>query len=261
MWGGRLVAAGERTSVGRGPLCALIAAMAVGAPEAFGCSVSTGCNFDVHTVRPEFPVTVMHQGQPLRGAKVSVSYMSEDKPQALEFETDASGHAEVRNLRPGRWSLSVSYLGVSGGGGCLQVSSFPLRTAHRSLSYNWGDSASASTAIAGSVVDSQPGRTGNPLLDRVRRIQVPIPGARLRLESPSKGELGSKLTDEKGEYSFDEVPDGVYVLYVEDVRAYIAVPPTRWLIRKSSAASSTRVVFFTQGDSGSCGGPLAALFK
>lgn len=253
MWGGRRGVGEGRTSVPRGLLCAVISVMAVVAPVAFGCSVSTGCNFDVQTVRPDFPVTVMHQGQPLRGAKVSVREVSAEKPQTLEFETDARGQAQVSNLKPGRWSLHVSYLGVSGGGSCLRVSRSPLRIPHRSLEYHWGDVAVDSDTISGLLIDSRPGNTGSRLFDRIRRLNVPIVGATLTLDSPTGGSVPAIRSDEKGEFSFGRVPDGVYVLRVEGGQTLSAYPLTRILIHISQRAPMKKLVLQTQDGESNCG--------
>ncbi|HSZ62849.1 MAG TPA: carboxypeptidase-like regulatory domain-containing protein [Terriglobales bacterium] len=210
------------------------------------------CLDDGIEMQQNFVVAIAHGGKPLTGVAVQI------KGNAKEFTvfTASDGKARITDLPPGVYWLDVEFLGIGAAYRCFHVSDRPTSRAKRRLRYEWGDEAPATRRLAGSLIDSQPNKTGTPLWNLLHPVDVPIVGANLKLQNPTTGAIYTTLSDSQGDFAFDTVPAATYVLHIEGGRvgdrSYDA---TDQLVELSPQASRDTLVFKrSAGGGGSCGG-------
>ena len=221
------------------------------------CS-AVGCLDRGIELRRNFTVRVTHQGKPLAGVTVQITADSEGgshKP--FSGLTSRDGTAHFTNLSPGDYWIKADLLGISAGYECFHINSSASRKAKKSRRYEWGDEPPAARQAIGRLIDSQPGKGGNPLENLLHRVDVPIAEARLELRQPVVGTVYTTLSDANGHFAFDRVPDGVYVLHIaahtaNGTRAFDA---TDLLVRLSDTArEGTMLLSRREAGGGSCGG-------
>jgi hypothetical protein len=179
------------------------------------CSL-VGCADRGVELRRNFSVAVTHQGKPLLGVIVQIISNSEGgSHQSFSRLTSRDGTAHFTNLSPGDYWITADLLGINAAYECFHIGSSESRKAKKSRRYEWGDKPPATRQAVGRLVDSQPGKGGNPLENLLHRSNVPIAEARLELRQPVKGTVYTTVSDANGHFAFDRVPDGVYVLHIE----------------------------------------------
>ncbi len=139
----------------------------------------------------------------------------------------------------------------------LPYQTFASRKARKTRRYEWGDMAPAIRQTIGRLVDSQPGKGGNPLENLLHRVDVPIAGARLELRQPFMGTVYTTISDANGYFAFDQVPEGTYALHIEAGTASgdRTVDSTDLLIQLSiTAKQGTLLLARREAGAGSCGG-------
>jgi hypothetical protein len=201
-------------------------------------------------MRPNFVIAITHGRKPLNG--VAVQIRGNDK----EFTvfTTSDGKARIDDLPAGLYWLDAEFLGIGAAYQCFHVSDRPTSKAKRRLTYDWGDDAPATRRIAGSLIDSQPNKSGTPLWNLLHPVDVPIVGANLKLQFPT-GAVYTTMSDSQGDFAFEAIPAGTYVLHIEGGsagdRGYDA---TDQLIELNPQASRDTLLLKRSAGGGSCGG-------
>jgi hypothetical protein len=205
--------------------------------------------------RRDFVILVKHEGKPLRGVKIEIKSNAPNVDSTTYTGvTGFDGKAAITNLSPGEYWLSASLLGISAVYQCFHVAQQPSRRAKRAMVYIWGDLAPAMQRVAGRLIDSQPGTGETPLWNIIHRQVVPIAGARLRLQNAISGEVFEATSDDHGEFRFDPVPTGTYVLHIEGGATGRSYDPTDLLMKVRATATKNAVVLTRQEPSGTnCG--------
>lgn len=219
--------------------------------SAGACSLA-GCLDDGIEMQQNFVVAIRHGGKPLAGVTVQIKGNGKE----VTVSTTSDGKARIGDLQSGLYWLDVEFLGIGAAYHCFHVSDRPTSKAKRKVNYEWGDDAPATRRLAGSLIDSQPNKTGAPLWNLLHPVDVPIVGANLKLQDPATGATYTTLSDSLGDFAFDTVPGGTYVLHVEGGsagdRGYDA---TNQLVRLSPQASRDRLLLKRRAaGGGSCGG-------
>ncbi len=228
--------------------------------ESAGCSAAMCLNRGVEA-RPDFKVTVRHEGRPLPGTNVKVTGYADGKAVVIySGQTDRKGAVRVTNLKPGDYWLEADKLGISAAYHCFHVATRRGFRARSRFNHTWGDFPVPIPALSGNVVDSQPGVGPSPLLNQIHRTAVPMSSVNLRLESALGDLKRAAVSDEQGAFHFEQVPPGIYVLHVEggvNVRAY---EPTDLLVRLSEAGEGQKLLL-TRIDNSGCGDPAIRIEK
>jgi len=221
------------------------------------CSLA-GCSDRGFELRRNFSVMVTHQGKPLPGASVQITGNSEGSShQSFSGLTSSDGTADFANLPPGDYWIKADLLGIEAGYECFHINSSASRKAKKRRRYEWGDDALAATQAVGRLVDSQPGKGGNPLQNLLHRVDVPIAEAHMELRQPVTGRVSTTVSDANGHFAFDRVPIGTYVLHIDAGTAPGNRPfdATDLLVRLSNTAKrSTLLLSRREPGGGSCGG-------
>jgi len=221
------------------------------------CSLA-GCVDRGVELRRNFIVTVTHQDKSLPGVSVQITGNSDVAGhQSFSELTGVDGIAHFASVPPGDYWIKADLLGIEAGYECFHINSFASRKAKKSRRYEWGDMAPAIRQAAGRLVDSQPGKGGNPLENLLRRVDVPIADARLELRQPFIGTIYTTVSDANGHFAFDRVPEGTYVLHIEAGTASgeRSFDSTDLLIQLSiTAKQSTLLLARREAGGGSCGG-------
>jgi hypothetical protein len=220
------------------------------------CSL-VGCLDRGVELRRNFIVTVTHQDKPLPGVSVQITGNSDVAGhQSLSELTGADGTAHFASLPPGDYWIKADLLGIEAGYECFHINSFASRKAKKTRRYEWGDMAPAFRQAIGRLVDSQPGKGGNPLENLLHRVNVPIVDARLELRQLSMSTVYTTVSDANGHFAFDQVPEGTYVLHIEArTSGDRSFDSTDLLIQLSiTAKQSTLLLARREAGGGSCGG-------
>jgi len=222
------------------------------AAAAFGCSMA-GCLNDGDELRPTFTILVTHAEKPLAGVSFHIIAKGTER---FSGTTDEAGIVRVEKLTPGLYWLNGEILGTGVAYTCFHVSLRPSRTAKRTLTYKWGDDATSTSRIAGVLVDSQPGKGGTPIWNLIHRTDVPIVGASLKLQDPITGANYVASSDRDGKFSFEALPDGIYVMHIEGgVAGDRGYDATDEVISLDASASHNWLEFRRrEAGGGSCGG-------
>jgi hypothetical protein len=206
--------------------------------------------------RRSFAVLVKHDGKPLGGVRIEIAtYVTNAAKVSFAGETGIDGKAVISNLPPGEYWLAARLLGVQIADQCFHVARRASIGAKRAVRYQWGDLVPAVRRIAGTLVDSQPGTGESRVRDLIHRVNVPVDGAALRLENALTRESFGTVSDSGGNFAFDPVPDGTYVLHVEGGNTGRPFDPEDLAIKVSGTATSDAIAL-TRRDAagGSCGG-------
>jgi len=221
------------------------------ATPAHACSMA-GCLGGGDEMQRAFLVSFRHDDKPLAGVELKITGNGRD----FTLVSSGDGRVHVENLPAGEYWLQAQLLGISAAYQCFHVADRPSSKAKRRLSFGWGDEAPAFKKIAGRLIDSQPSRSSSPLWNILHPVEVPIIGASLKLQDPISGEAYTTISDSQGEFAFDTIPAGTYVLHVEGGSAagrdYDA---TDQLIALSPKATRSSILLKrSTGGGGSCGG-------
>jgi hypothetical protein len=229
---------------------------------AVACSLA-GCIGNGVETRPNFVVVVTHDGKPLVGVTIQVTAFGDGKAtEHFSAITGRDGTAPVAGLRPGAYWLNSDLLGVSAGSQCFHVGVHSSWTAKRKLKYAWGDLAPATQQIAGKLIDSQPGHGESPIMNFIHRVDIPIVGARMKLQDPLTGNIYSAVSDDNGYFTFDSAQKGIYVLHIDSgtISKDRDYDSTDLLIRLSDTAKRQSLLLERrEAGGGSCGGTYLEL--
>lgn len=200
-----------------------------------------------------FVVLVKHHGKPLQGVTIRVT----DSAATVRFSgiTASNGMVRAATLPPGNYWLSADLLGVNAAYHCFHVADRASRRAKQRMTYEWGDLAPATSRIAGTLVDSQPGTGDTPLWNLVHRVNVPVREARLKLQNPLTGAIFNTVSDQNGAFAIEGVPPAIYVLHIEGGKSGRDYDATDLLINLSPRATKDTIVLTRrEAGGGSCGG-------
>jgi hypothetical protein len=226
------------------------------------CSLAGCLNNGIETQR-NFVVRLTHDGKPLAGVTVQVAAFGDEKATGhFSAITGMDGTARVTGLRPGTYWLNADLLGISAGSECFHVGLHSSWRAKRKVSFDWGDLAPATRQIAGKLIDSQPGHGESPLWNLIHRVNVPIGGARLKLQDPLTGKVYGAVSGDDGGFAFDSAPKGIYVLHVDSgtVSSDRDYDSTDLLIQLSDTATRNSLLLKRrEAGGGSCGGTYLEL--
>lgn len=220
------------------------------------CSLA-GCSDKSVEFRPDFAVRVLHQGKALPRVNVQVTTFGEgEKRIVFSGMTGADGTVRVTPLAAGQYWLDVELLDITAASECFHVSPSASRKAKREITYQWGDLAPSTRQIAGKLLDSHPGKGGTPIWNLIHPVDVPITGARLRLQNPLTDAVYRTSSDEDGNFTFVSTPPGTYVLHIDSGRVSEGrdYDATDLLIRLSDRAARDNLVLRRkEAGGGSCG--------
>lgn len=170
-------------------------------------------------LRPDFKVTIRHDGKPLRHVRVTVTANNAGSASAaFSGFTGSDGSVSVQGLPPGDYWISAERLGIQAAEHCFHVAASSQRSwkAKKQLQYEWGEFPfPVVRQVLGTLIDSQPGRGESPLLNAIHRVDVPIRGAHLKLQSPNTDQSFVTTSDADGRFEFQGVPAGTYALHIE----------------------------------------------
>lgn len=239
-------------------IAVLLSLLPLLAMPAGACSVGACADSGVEVNR-NFVVVVKHDGRPLAGVTVQIiANAGNGTHRQFSGVTDSDGKLQVANLPAGDYWLDAELLGITAAYHCFHVGQRTSRKAKRRLTYEWGEFAPATRRIAGRLVDSQPGTGESPLWNLVRRVNVPISEARLRLQNPITGDAFKATSDQDGIFEFGSVPQGTYVLHVEGGKSGRVYDATDLLVELSPTATRNTLVLM-RSDADGCGGTSLGL--
>jgi hypothetical protein len=208
-------------------------------------------------LRRSFTTTVTYQGKPLPRVSVEVIHNLEGGTQTLAELTGSDGIARFSNLPPGDYWIKANLLGISAADECFHIDASASRKAKKNVHYEWGDEADSVAQARGRLVDSQSGKGSHPLDNLIHRVIVPIPDARMELRDPLTGATYKSVSGPDGQFVFEHVPNGTYVLHIDDTKGAqdVALDATDLLIRVDDHAKRRALLIShrTPGG-GSCDG-------
>jgi len=223
------------------------------APRA--CSM-VGCINNGVEMRPDFVVKVTHDGKPL--ARVSVVVRNGSGHGSFSGITVSDGTVHVTGLAAGEYWLETEFFGIDADVQCFHIANRTSRKAKRKVEYEWGDFVPATRQMAGRLIDIVPASPGGtPIWNLLHSVNVPIDGAKLRVQDPFSGAIYSTVSDVDGHFSFSQIPDGLYVFHVPagTIPSGRQYESTDVLIRLSDRARwGTFEVVWRLPENGSCGG-------
>ena len=226
------------------------------AVQANACSFASCLSSGIE-MRRDFVVKIKHADKPLPGATVEIKGLQDNSRKRFSSTTAKDGSVHITNLAPGDYWLNAEFLGITAAYHCFHVTEVPSRKAKHALAFNWGDEAPATRRFAGKLVDSQPSKGGTPIWNLLHRIDVPIVGARLKLQNAIADAAYSATSDTNGTFAFDGIPNGIYVLHIDGGKA----PPDReyetsdlLIVLDPSAKRNLLLLRRSEPSGGSCGG-------
>ncbi len=214
------------------------------------CSITEICPHHGFEAAKKFTVTVRHAGKPLQGVLVKV--IPDHEGLEISGTTEAPGMIQFENLRPGKYHLSVSMLGINTVYQCFHISKWTTGlNAKHTLTYNWGDDAPETRQIAGKMESHRFVAQAN-----VKHTDIaPVAGIHLTLTDPVTGARFETTSSPEGSFRFGGIGEGVYILHSdgdERLRYY----PDAMLIRLNPTAARTELVLELGGGGGDCRSPL-----
>jgi hypothetical protein len=175
--------------------------------RAAACAQSTCLGKGV-AVRSDFSVQVTIDGNSMPNATVKISTQKEEN--VFSATTDALGSVRLK-LPPGAYRLTTELMGARTEDYCFHVN----KRGARSLTYEWAGAYVVKTPhIAGKFIDVRLVRNGE-FSDSGQPLEVPLGGVKFKLQDPLTAQVWSAASDENGNFAFDSVPEGIYVLHVE----------------------------------------------
>lgn len=181
------------------------------------CSL-VGCTNRGMEMRKSFTVKVTFASKPLAGVQVKITDGTPGNDVVkvvFSGTTSSDGSIRISELKPGDYNLTADYLEIGAAYRCFHVLAHSGWKAKRRVQYEWGDLAPATRYVRGQVVNNEEA----PNLSRVQRmmhsVKSPIAGATLTLRGPDSKGPYTTVTKNDGSFSFEGVPDGVYVLHLD----------------------------------------------
>jgi hypothetical protein len=231
---------------------AVLTFAAVAPPSLVACSMA-GCPGNGVELRSNFVVRVIHEDKPLPGVSVQITRHG---VQVFSGRTEADGAVHISSLPAGDYWLNAELLGISAAYTCFHVNSHATRKARKKLKFEWGDMPYATRQIAGRLQISELGKEGTLVWRVQHRIDAPIRNASLILRSPINEAVYRTASDSDGDFSFAEIPAGIYVLHIEG-----GAPPSGevfgsddFVLRLAASAKSKKLILTPNVGGGSCGG-------
>jgi hypothetical protein len=221
------------------------------------CSLA-GCYGHGTEVRSTFAVRVTHEGKPLAGVSVEIARFPQGNHSPVRsVVTAANGMARIENLPVGDYWLTAELLNIEAADECFHVSPSPTRKAKKKLAFEWGTDAPAVRRASGEFTDSEPGHGQSALLNQLHRIEVPISGARLKLENPFTGKVYTTVSDAEGRFAFGDVPNALYVVHLDGAPPYHkpAYESADIVVRLNRTKGPLKMIWLehTYPGAGSCG--------
>ncbi|QOY87435.1 MSCRAMM family protein [Paludibaculum fermentans] len=232
-------------------LKALVAFLVMLPSSGWACSL-VACIDGGPAFSSSFTVQLKYERKPLRGGTVRIMSNGD-----LRFSgaTDADGTLRVSKLAPGEYWMEVEFLGINAAYHCFHIAQDVSVFAKRRASYEWGRFGTPTRRVAGTLVDSQPGTGESPLWNQVHRVKRPIRGSTVIIQNPLTGVVLKTKSDADGNFVFDPLRDGQYVLRVEGGASNRDFAFVDMLVHVSSKAQGDRLIL-TKSDAGAgtCGG-------
>lgn len=213
-------------------------------------------------MRRNFIVAIVNDKRPLEGVTVEVTRYVDGQPgRVFSTLTNVKGKARVVGLPPGDYWLKAQLLGITATYHCFHVDSAPSRRAKGNVKYQWGTWASPTTRVAGTLMDCQPAKGNNPVLNLVQCTPIPVVAARFKLTNPMTGAAFTTFSNGNGSFAFASMPSGKYVLHVEGGKALVRDYDEADLLIKvaSNAKWNTLSLTRREAGAGSCGGTYLEL--
>ncbi len=216
------------------PTWVLILFLFASSLEAAACSTAA-CLGNGMAMRSNFQVVITHNGKPVVGAKVEIwSYGPADED-AKESSTNLSmltgndGTTSIRDLKPGNYNISASYLGMFAGEDCFHISK--ERGAKDKISYEWGEMPVGVRAVAGTVREWVPSPGASPIerLAHIHGNDAGMAGVHLSLVALDTKNAREAFTGSDGNFVLPDVPAGEYVLVLSSTGANAT--DTRFLLQ------------------------------
>ena len=208
-------------------------------------------------MRRDFIVAIFNDRRPLEGVTVEITRYGNGEPAPVfSVLTNTKGKAHLVGLPPGDYWLNAQLLGITAAYYCFLVDSTPSRKAKRAVKYQWGDWATATARVAGTLVDCQHAKGNNPVLNLVQCTPVPVVAARVKLTNPTTGATFTTLSNGNGSFAFASIPGGKYVLHVEGGKALDREYDEADLLIKVAPNVKLDTLLLTRRETaaGSCGG-------
>jgi hypothetical protein len=227
-------------------------------PRSLAACSMIGCLGNGIELKPDFIAKFTHDDKPL--ARVSVEIIGIDENGGSKYfsgRAAADGIVHISKLPPGDYSLDAQLLGIGVGHECFHVGPHTSRKAGKKLSFEWSEFPPETRQAAGKLIDSQPGKGGDPIWNLTHRSEVPVGAAKLTLRSPFSEAVYTTVSDDEGHFVFGEIPDGLYVLHVEG--GTTTAGPTSYsadLLFRLRGSAKQKALLLTERDAGggSCGG-------
>ena len=210
---------------------------------------ASGCSYSCisgRTLQPGSSIIVRHLGQPLPG--VSVMIRAEDSDSnfnRFKGTTDHDGKVELPRVDPGRYWISVEFMGIRVSSECIRIMEHFSPFAESRLEFDWAPDPVMVSRVEGKLVDARPPEGEPPpnFLARIKNreqlragaVLLPITYANLRLQSVASRETYFAASDAKGTFSFEDIPDGSYVLRIEGGISFNEYDPTEFVVRVDSS--------------------------
>ncbi len=231
---------------------AVLALAAVTPPSLVACSMA-GCLGDGAELRSNFVVRIIHENKPLPGVTVLITNHG---VQVFSGRTEADGAVHISSLPAGDYWLNAELLGISAAYTCFHVNSHASRKAKKKLKFKWGDMPYATRQIAGRLQISELGKEGTLVWRVQHRIDAPIRNASLILRSPINETAYRTSSDSDGDFSFADIPAGIYVLHIEGgtTPSGEAFGPDDFVLQLAASAKAKKLVLTPNVGGGSCGG-------
>jgi hypothetical protein len=244
-------------------IAAILGSLLATSTPSTACSLAS-CLGDGVETRRTFVVDITHGGSPLPGVVVEVRGFGDENhnKQLFSSVTARNGKVIVGELPPGNYWLDAEFLGISAGSQCFHVAPSSSHSAKKRIAYEWGDLAPGVRQMAGRLVDSQPGHDSSPIMNVIHRVDVPIAHAKLKLENPITAAVYTTESDADGQFTFDDIPPGTYVLHIDggtvtDGRDFDS---TDLVVALGHAAKQdTLLLSRREAGGGSCGGTYLEL--
>jgi hypothetical protein len=239
-------------------LASAAAVLVATVPSALLACSAVACINSGPEFRRDFLVVIEHDGRPLRGVNVKITYNAAGELASLfSGVTGSNGDVRVAGLSPGEYWLNAELMGVTAAYHCFHIAARTSRIAKQRVTYECGDFAPVTSQVAGRLIDSQPGTGETPLWNQIHRRALPIIGSTLKLQDPFTGRIFTSTSDMNGAFAFEGILDGLYVLHIEGGKSNRDFEVANELIRVSAKAKGNRLTL-TKRDAGGgdCGGTL-----
>jgi hypothetical protein len=214
-----------------------------------------GCPNNGNEMRPAFTIMVTHDERPLAGVDFHIKAKAAERFSGI---TDEKGIVHIPALPPGLYWLDGDILGTGVVSTCFHVGEKTSKRAKTKLTYSWGDEAPATTRIAGRLIVSQPAKGGTPIWDLTHKVDIALATVDLTLHDPISHAAYMTTSDKDGQFSFEGLPNGTYVLHIQGGKAgEFTYDPTESVIKLAGSAKRSELLF--KGGPSGCGGNELAL--